>query len=180
VLPPVPLVPVPDVLVGVTAVSNDEIPLLIEINCSRLFTSVNCVMYSFGSVGCVGSWFCSSLTSNVRKSLLVIVAPPEAALELELEVPVVLPVESAATGLAVRGVPIALLKFEVAPFLGASDVPTICAAATCPACVFANKLVSMLFSFFPTLRVPKSCRSRCTPDAATTCAIIGNRSRLHV
>jgi hypothetical protein len=30
-------------------------------------------MYWFGSVGCVGSWFCNSLTSRVRKSCDVIV-----------------------------------------------------------------------------------------------------------
>jgi hypothetical protein len=44
-------------------------PWLIEISCCRLFTPTNCVIYAFGSVGWVGSWFLSSLTSNVRKSL---------------------------------------------------------------------------------------------------------------
>lgn len=37
-------------------------------------------MYAFGSVGCVGSWFFSSVTSNVKKSLAVIVAPSVAEL----------------------------------------------------------------------------------------------------
>ena len=63
-------------------------PWLIEISCWRLFTCANCVMYSFGSVGCVGSWFCNSLTSNVRKSLDVMSDVLLAAL-LELLVVVV-------------------------------------------------------------------------------------------
>lgn len=46
------------------------------INCSRLFTLTNWLMYSFGSVACVGSWFCISVTSNVRKSFADIVAVP--------------------------------------------------------------------------------------------------------
>jgi hypothetical protein len=42
-------------------------------------------MYSFGSVACVGSWFCISVTSKVRKSLADIVAESELLLpSLEL------------------------------------------------------------------------------------------------
>jgi hypothetical protein len=81
---------VPEVGVG-NAESSVPIPELILINCSRLFTPTSCVMYAFGSVGCVGSWFFNSLTSSVRKSLLVIVAP-DAALEDELDVVPVVPV----------------------------------------------------------------------------------------
>ena len=47
---------------------------LIEINCSRLFTFTNWLMYSLGSVSAVGSWFFISVTSRVRKSLAEIVA----------------------------------------------------------------------------------------------------------
>ena len=47
---------------------------LIEINCSRLFTFTNWLMYSLGSVSAVGSWFCISVTSRVRKSLAEMVA----------------------------------------------------------------------------------------------------------
>jgi hypothetical protein len=47
---------------------------LIEINCSRLFTFTNWLMYSLGSVSAVGSWFCISVTSSVKKSLDDIVA----------------------------------------------------------------------------------------------------------
>jgi hypothetical protein len=43
-------------------------------------------MYWFGSVGCVGSWFFSSLTSNVRKSFDVIVDELAALLVLVVEV----------------------------------------------------------------------------------------------
>src|ERR1700733_3014333 len=50
------------------APSSVPIPWLIEINCWRLFTCASWVMYAFGSVGCVGSWFFSSLTRRVRKS----------------------------------------------------------------------------------------------------------------
>ena len=59
-------------LVPVTELSSVPMPWLIETSCSRLFTCANWVMYWFGSVGCVGSWFCSSLTSKVRKSFAVI------------------------------------------------------------------------------------------------------------
>jgi hypothetical protein len=55
------------------AVSSDVMPLLIPINCCKLFTSTICVMYAFGSVGCVGSWFFISATSSVRKSFAVMV-----------------------------------------------------------------------------------------------------------
>ncbi len=47
---------------------------LIEINCSRLLTCTNWLMYSLGSVSAVGSWFCISVTSRVRKSLAEMVA----------------------------------------------------------------------------------------------------------
>lgn len=45
-----------------------------EINCCRLFTFTNWLMYSFGSVDAVGSWFFISVTSSVRKSFDEIVA----------------------------------------------------------------------------------------------------------
>jgi hypothetical protein len=68
------------------ALSSVPMPWLIEINCSRLFTWASWVMYWFGSVGCVGSWFCNSLTSNVRKSLDVIVDESVALLVLVVDV----------------------------------------------------------------------------------------------
>lgn len=52
---------------------------LMSISCSRLFTCTSWSMYSLGSVSAVGSWFCISVTSRVRKSLAEIVA------ELSLE-----------------------------------------------------------------------------------------------
>ena len=42
---------------------------LMSISCSRLFTDTSWLMYSLGSVSAVGSWFCISVTSSVRKSL---------------------------------------------------------------------------------------------------------------
>jgi hypothetical protein len=49
------------------------------------------LMYSFGSVSAVGSWFCISVTRRVRKSLAEIVAESELAeLELALELLVLL------------------------------------------------------------------------------------------
>jgi hypothetical protein len=67
--------------IGVTpaAVSSDVMPLLIPINCCKLFTSTICVMYAFGSVGWVGSWFFISATSSVRKSFAVMVELSAAA-----------------------------------------------------------------------------------------------------
>jgi hypothetical protein len=47
---------------------------LMSINCSRLFTCTSWLMYSLGSVSAVGSWFCISVTSKVRKSLAEMVA----------------------------------------------------------------------------------------------------------
>jgi hypothetical protein len=118
--PPVAEPPVvePLVVVGVTAESNVEIPLLIWISCSRLFTCASWVMYSFGSVGCVGSWFFNSFTSSVRKSLLVMSEVLAAAvLELVLE-----PVPVAAAVAA---------DFAVEPvLLGANELATVCAAAS--------------------------------------------------
>ena len=70
---------------------------LIEISCSRLFTFTNWLMYSLGSVSAVGSWFCISVTSRVRKSLAEMVAESLAAL-LELLVSFA---AAAAVGLAV-------------------------------------------------------------------------------
>jgi hypothetical protein len=58
--------------VAPAAVSSEEMPLLMLTNCCRLFTSTICVMYAFGSVGCVGSWFFISATKSVRKSFAVI------------------------------------------------------------------------------------------------------------
>src|SRR5579863_1209919 len=53
---------------------------LMSINCSRLFTFTSWLMYSFGSVSAVGSWFCISVTSSVRKSLAEMVAELELGL----------------------------------------------------------------------------------------------------
>jgi hypothetical protein len=66
---------------GVTpaAVSSDVMPELIPISCCKLFTSTICVMYAFGSVGWVGSWFFISATSSVRKSFAVMVELSAAA-----------------------------------------------------------------------------------------------------
>jgi hypothetical protein len=47
---------------------------LMSMSCSRLFTLTSWLMYSFGSVSEVGSWFCISVTSSVRKSLAETVA----------------------------------------------------------------------------------------------------------
>jgi hypothetical protein len=52
---------------------------LMSTSCSRLFTCTSWLMYSLGSVSAVGSWFCISVTSSVRKSLAEMVA------ELSLE-----------------------------------------------------------------------------------------------
>jgi hypothetical protein len=46
---------------------------LMSISCSRLFTCTSWLMYSLGSVFAVGSWFCISVTSKVRKSFAEIV-----------------------------------------------------------------------------------------------------------
>ena len=83
-------VPVSELLDGaVRSVLNVWLMLM---SCSRLFTLTSWLMYSFGSVSAVGSWFCISVTSSVRKSLADIVA--ELSLEsLELLVPLVLDVE---------------------------------------------------------------------------------------
>ena len=45
-----------------------------SISCSRLFTWTSWLMYSLGSVFAVGSWFCISVTSSVRKSFAEMVA----------------------------------------------------------------------------------------------------------
>ena len=52
-------------------------------------------MYSFGSVSAVGSWFCISVTSKVRKSLAEIVADELPALFVLL-----VPAVAAAKGFA--------------------------------------------------------------------------------
>ncbi len=74
-----------------------------EISCCKLFTPTIWVMYAFGSVGCVGSWFWSSLTSSVRKSLAVM-SPEllddelaEVFAELLAVLPAVLPPSAVAT-----------------------------------------------------------------------------------
>ncbi len=70
---------------------------LMSISCSRLFTLTSWLMYSLGSVSAVGSWFCISVTSSVRKSLADMVA--ELSLEsLELLVPLVPDVGLVAVG----------------------------------------------------------------------------------
>ena len=55
---------------------------LISMSCSRLFTETSWLMYSLGSVFAVGSWFCISVTSSVRKSLAEM--PAEELLELSV------------------------------------------------------------------------------------------------
>src|ERR1039457_3424164 len=57
--------PVPEEFGVLSAVSV----WLMSISCSRLFTLTSWLMYSFGSVFEVGSWFFISVTSSVRKSL---------------------------------------------------------------------------------------------------------------
>ena len=47
---------------------------LMSISCSRLFTETSWLMYSFGSVAAVGSWFCISVTKSERKSFAEMVA----------------------------------------------------------------------------------------------------------
>jgi hypothetical protein len=66
--------PVPEEL-GVLLASVLSVWLM-SMSCSRLFTLTSWLMYSFGSVSAVGSWFCISVTSSVRKSLAEIVAEP--------------------------------------------------------------------------------------------------------
>ena len=74
---------------------------LISISCSRLFTLTSWLMYSFGSVSAVGSWFCISVTNSVRKSLAEMVA--ELPLEsLELFAPLLPDVELAMGAAALR------------------------------------------------------------------------------
>ena len=74
---------------------------LISISCSRLFTLTSWLMYSFGSVSAVGSWFCISVTNSVRKSLAEMAA--ELPLEsLELFVPLLPDVELAMGVAALR------------------------------------------------------------------------------
>jgi len=75
---------VEDVELVVAAVSSDVMPWLIEMSCCKLFTPTSCVMYALGSVGCVGSWFFSSLTSNVRKSFEVMSLLDESVEDVEL------------------------------------------------------------------------------------------------
>jgi hypothetical protein len=55
---------------------------LMSMSCSRLFTLTSWLMYSLGSVSEVGSWFCISVTSSVRKSLAEMVAPSSELLVL--------------------------------------------------------------------------------------------------
>lgn len=55
---------------------------LILTSCSRLLTCTSWLTYWVGSTLVVGSWFCSSVTSRVKKSLAVIVAALALALEL--------------------------------------------------------------------------------------------------
>jgi hypothetical protein len=75
---------------------------LILMSCSRLFTATSWLTYSLGSVFAVGSWFFSSVTSKVRKSLEEIEAAELLSL---LELPsasclAVLPVAADAIGVA--------------------------------------------------------------------------------
>ena len=80
---------------------------LMSINCSRLFTCTSWSMYSLGSVSAVGSWFCISVTSSVKKSFAEMVAEsPLASLELPLsDVPVVPDVPAAALVIGVAVTP---------------------------------------------------------------------------
>jgi hypothetical protein len=97
------VVPVPDVL---EAPPESVVSvLLMSISCSRLFTCTSWSMYALGSVSEVGSWFCISVTSNVRKSLAEMVAE----LSLESLLPLVLlvllvPDVALAKGVAALGV----------------------------------------------------------------------------
>ena len=85
--------PVPEELGVLSAVSV----WLMSMSCSRLFTLTSWLMYSLGSVSEVGSWFCISVTSSVRKSLAEIVAElPLESLEL-----LVLPVPDVALAMGV-------------------------------------------------------------------------------
>jgi hypothetical protein len=87
--------PVPEELDVLSAVSV----WLMSMSCSRLFTLTSWLMYSLGSVSEVGSWFCISVTSRVRKSFAEMVAE----LSLESPEPLVLlvPVVVLAMGVAV-------------------------------------------------------------------------------
>jgi hypothetical protein len=82
---------------------------LMSMSCSRLFTLTSWLMYSLGSVFEVGSWFCISVTSRVRKSLAEMVA------ELSL-----VPLEP-----LVLLVPVVALAMGVAAF-GVSACPAVC------------------------------------------------------
>jgi hypothetical protein len=67
-------------------------------------------MYSFGSVSAVGSWFCISVTSSVRKSLAEIVAElllvsSELSVPLVPLVPLVPPVPLVEPDIGVAAIP---------------------------------------------------------------------------
>src|SRR5271156_3271365 len=87
-------------------------------------------MYWFGSVGCVGSWFCNSLTNKVRKSFAVMSDEPLAELlallELLLDAPLVDDVESFAVACAAarRGASAAATD-------PAADVPDVAIELSC-------------------------------------------------
>ncbi len=68
---------------------------LILTNCSRLLTATNWLTYSLGSALEVGSWFCNSVTSKVRKSFDEMVAA-----ELLLLLGLLVPVDEVAKGFA--------------------------------------------------------------------------------
>jgi hypothetical protein len=71
---------------------------LMSMSCSRLFTLTSWLMYSLGSVSEVGSWFCISVTSSVRKSLAEMVA--ELSLESPLPLAPLVPDGALAMGVA--------------------------------------------------------------------------------
>jgi hypothetical protein len=104
------------------APSRVPIPWFIEINCWRLFTCASCVMYAFGSVGCVGSWFFNSLTRRVRKSSEVMLDESLAAL---LELLVVGAVASFGFACTARG------EDKAVATVVAADVPDVAIELSC-------------------------------------------------
>ena len=63
-----------DAAVEVELPSAPESVWLMPMSCSRLLTCTSWLMYSLGSVVAVGSWFCISVTSSVRKSFAEMLA----------------------------------------------------------------------------------------------------------
>src|SRR5690242_13226718 len=102
--------------------------LLIEISCCRLLTPTSCWIYAFGSVGCVGSWFFSSVTNSTRKSLAVIV-------DLSVVVVSVLPWPE----------PVWSAAFAFAACFGISAEATFAAAAPTPGIELNPSIFTLLY-----------------------------------